>query len=67
MTKSEKGSEKTETDREDKEPEATPREKRKRDILYGKGGELLSKDQRVCRAETVSPTIKKPTNFKIRS
>lgn len=36
MTKSEKGSE---TDREDKELEATPREKRRRDILYGKGGE----------------------------
>jgi len=37
MTKSEKGSEK-ESVREEKEE--TPREKRRRDVLYGKGGRV---------------------------
>lgn len=36
MAKSEKGSEKEAEDKES--AAATPREKRKRDILYGKGG-----------------------------
>ena len=40
MAKSEKGSEKEIT--EDKDTEASsPKEKRRRDILYGKGGKLI--------------------------
>jgi hypothetical protein len=42
MAKSEKGSEKEIS--EDKENAPTPKEKRRRDILYGKGGKHLCYD-----------------------
>lgn len=38
MAKSEKGSEKDTKEKDETTAEATPKEKRRRDILYGKGG-----------------------------
>lgn len=38
MAKSDKGSEKDTTDNDDNDSGTTPKEKRRRDILYGKGG-----------------------------
>lgn len=41
MAKSEKGSEKDTKEKDETTTEATPKEKRRRDILYGKGGLFL--------------------------